>query len=291
MRYEISLEISYEYAFAASGGRHLLRMLPAHIESRQHRISGYVSVNPAQEERTDRFDFFNNAVSEIASHHSHDILTFKMLSQVECFEQFRSFNLSPDLEKLKEEMSQLQNLSNESPLHFIGDTPRVRINNDIKQFALNSLKGGMGCLDIIETIGLKLHEEMTFDPTATTVETPMEDAFKNREGVCQDYTHIMIACLRSIGIPAGYVSGFIRTIPPEGQERLEGADAMHAWVRAWAGTETGWIEYDPTNALFVNTDHIVVAYGRDYDDVAPIKGVLKMFGEQKTTQAVDVVLI
>jgi transglutaminase-like putative cysteine protease len=101
----------------------------------------------------------------------------------------------------------------------------------------------------------------------------------------------MIACLRGIGIPAGYVSGFLRTTPPPGQPRLEGADAMHAWVRAWCGMETGWVEVDPTNALMVANDHIVIARGRDYADVAPVKGVLRTAGSQTTEQAVDVVAL
>jgi transglutaminase-like putative cysteine protease len=117
----------------------------------------------------------------------------------------------------------------------------------------------------------------------------MADAFAARHGVCQDFSHIMIACLREIGVPAGYVSGFLRTEPPEGQPRLEGADAMHAWVAAWCGTQTGWVEFDPTNAIRVSSDHIVVARGRDYSDVAPVKGVLWTAGSQTTKQVVDVI--
>jgi transglutaminase-like putative cysteine protease len=101
----------------------------------------------------------------------------------------------------------------------------------------------------------------------------------------------MIACLRGVGVPAGYVSGFLRTIPPPGEARLEGADAMHAWVRAWCGSETGWVEFDPTNAVVVGTDHILVARGRDYGDVAPVKGVLRTAGAQKIEHAVDVVAV
>ena len=99
----------------------------------------------------------------------------------------------------------------------------------------------------------------------------------------------MIAALRSVGIPAGYVSGFLRTTPPPGQQRLSGADAMHAWVRAWCGPDTGWIEYDPTNAVAAGVDHIVVAYGRDYSDVSPVKGILKAATDQQSRQAVDVI--
>ena len=124
---------------------------------------------------------------------------------------------------------------------------------------------------------------------ATTVATHASDAFKLKRGVCQDFSHVMIAGLRGLGIPAGYVSGFLRTIPPPGKERLEGADAMHAWVRAWCGREVGWIEFDPTNDMLASNDHITVGYGRDYSDVAPIVGVLRTTGSQTGEQAVDVI--
>ncbi len=130
---------------------------------------------------------------------------------------------------------------------------------------------------------------MSYDPDATEVDTPMADAFMARHGVCQDFSHIMISGLRSLGIPAGYVSGFLRTMPPPGKPRLEGADAMHAWVRAWCGADAGWIEYDPTNAISAGQDHIVVARGRDYSDVSPIKGVLRASGRQHTDLSVDVI--
>jgi transglutaminase-like putative cysteine protease len=121
------------------------------------------------------------------------------------------------------------------------------------------------------------------------VDTPATEAFAKQRGVCQDFSHIMIACLRGIGIPAGYVSGFLRTLPPPGKPKLEGADAMHAWVHAWCGDAAGWVEFDPTNDCFVGADHIVVARGRDYSDVAPIKGAMRIAGDQKSRQAVDVI--
>lgn len=291
MLYKISLKIGYEYPQVASGGRHLLCMMPAHIPGRQHLISGYVDVKPGWDERTDRFDFFNNAVTEVASHKDHSTMDFHLKAQVECFVMQNWFDNSPDLGGLKQEIREVKDLSYGSPHHFSASSDLAPFDPDVALFAKETLRDGQTVINIVENLGLKIHEEMDFDPEATTVETPMSEAFANRHGVCQDYTHIMISGLRSLGIPAAYVSGFIRTIPPEGQERLEGADAMHAWVRAWCGPHVGWVEYDPTNAMFVNTDHIVVAYGRDYEDVSPVKGVLKTFGGQKTTQAVDVILL
>ena len=149
----------------------------------------------------------------------------------------------------------------------------------------------MTTLDAVRTICHALHSEMRFDSKATDVDTSPAEAFANRHGVCQDFSHVMIAALRAIGIPARYVSGFLRTIPPKGRPRLEGADAMHAWVSAWCGADTGWIEFDPTNDCTVGTDHITVAYGRDYSDVAPVKGVLRTSGSQTSQHSVDVLPI
>lgn len=289
MLYDVILKISYEYEYAATGGRHLLRLMPAHIEGRQHLITGYLDIKPRPNERTDNYDAFNNAVSHVVYYSDHPEISFNLKARVECLPQNSGLNMSPNLTGLRTELSSINSLAPDSPYHYLGNSPRVTINAAMTAFAYTHTNDQMDAISVVESIGMALHREMTFDPDATTVETSAEEAFEKRTGVCQDYTHIMISCLRGIGIPAGYVSGFIRTIPPEGTERLEGADAMHAWVRAWCGIENGWIEFDPTNAMFINTDHIVVAYGRDYSDIAPVKGVLKTYGEQNTTQAVDII--
>ena len=141
----------------------------------------------------------------------------------------------------------------------------------------------------MQHLGRRLRNDFAYDPDATEVDTPLAKAFDMRAGVCQDFSHIMIAGLRGLGIPAGYVSGFLRTIPPPGKTRLEGADATHAWVRAWCGGQLGWREFDPTNGIFAGNDHITIGYGRDYADIPPIAGVLKTSGAQEAKQAVDVV--
>ena len=167
----------------------------------------------------------------------------------------------------------------------------MRVNGATTAFAKDLINPQMSTLEVVEAISNGLHGAMQFDVDATTVDTSPEEAFARRHGVCQDFSHVMIACLRGVGIPAGYVSGFLRTTPPPGKPRLEGADAMHAWVRAWCGAETGWVEIDPTNALLVGNDHVVIARGRDYSDVAPVKGVLRTAGSQTTEQAVDVIAL
>jgi transglutaminase-like putative cysteine protease len=135
----------------------------------------------------------------------------------------------------------------------------------------------------------RMRRDFIYDSKATDVSTPPAEAFAARRGVCQDFAHIMICGLRGLGLPARYVSGYIRTIPPPGKPRLEGADATHAWVALWCGAEQGWIGLDPTNDLVVQGDHIVLASGRDYSDVAPIDGIILAPGKQTLKVEVDVV--
>nr|WP_155190284.1 transglutaminase family protein [Roseibium denhamense] len=287
--YDITLEIGYEYASPANTGRHTLRLLPANIPGEQRIINGHVSLNPSPNERHDRKDFFGNEVTDVAYRKPHTELQFRVRTRIERTAAPVGFDISPALPDLAKELAGIQSISPLEPVHFLASSPRLPLDPAFAAYSAEKTTPDMSVMKIIEAIGKALHEDMSFDADATTVDTPVLEAFENRHGVCQDYSHIMIACLRCLGIPAGYVSGFLRTIPPEGQPRLEGADAMHAWVRAWCGIEGGWIEYDPTNALRVGQDHIVVGYGRDYGDVAPVKGVMRTAGGQTTHQKVDVV--
>ncbi|MBA5777111.1 transglutaminase family protein [Stappia sp. F7233] len=289
MLYDIGLKILHEYESPASGGRHLLRLMPADLPGEQRLVAGHLNIEPQPAERREGTDFFGNPTVEIAYRFPHDEIRFEVQARVERLAEAPVLNMSPCLGGLVREIGCVRSLGSEAPIHFTGRSDRVRLNAEMTAFARELVGPDMTVVDAVRAIGTGLHEAMRYDPEATTVETTAEEAFRRRHGVCQDYSHIMIACLRGIGIPAGYVSGFLRTIAPEGQARLEGADAMHAWVRAWCGVETGWIEFDPTNSMFVDTDHIVIARGRDYSDVAPVKGVLRSAGRQSTDHSVDVV--
>ena len=174
-----------------------------------------------------------------------------------------------------------------APHHFLAPSDHAGIDAAITAYAHDSLASSV----VATAVDLcnRIHRDFAYDGKATTVQTRASDAFALKRGVCQDFSHIMIAGLRGLGIPAGYVSGFLRTIPPKGKPRLEGADAMHAWVKAWCGRDAGWQEFDPTNGMRASNDHITVGYGRDYSDVAPIVGVLKTTGGQVGEQAVDVI--
>ena len=289
MRYDIGLRITYSYDSPAATGRHLLRVMPAHLPGEQQLITGCLDIEPRVTERSDRTDFFGNGTVEVAHRSAHAEIEFRVRARVERLARAPEFDISPTLDRLAHEIAGQQSLDPASPHHCLGPSARVRLDPALTGYGRDQVHAGMSTLEAVRAIGLALNRDMRFDPEATTVDTPAEEAFANRHGVCQDFTHVMIASLRGLGVPAGYVSGYLRTRPPEGRPRLEGADAMHAWVRAWCGVETGWVEYDPTNALMVGAEHIVIARGRDYSDVAPVKGILRTAGSQTTEQHVDVI--
>jgi len=291
MLYDLKLKISHKYEQLAGIGRHLLRVAPLDIPGRQRVHAYYLDVDPLPFERSDGLDFYGNPVTAISHIVAHEDMSLTLTARVECYPQTEVFNMSPDRSTLARELASITDLTSASPLHFLGVSPRLPVSSAIAEYAAETTADAVTIIDMVTALGLALNHDMKFDSKATTVDTSAEEAFSARKGVCQDFSHIMISGLRSLGIPAGYVSGFLRTEPPPGQPRLEGADAMHAWVRAWCGHEAGWIEYDPTNATLAKTDHIVVGYGRDYSDVGPILGVLRTAGKLSSDQSVDVIAI
>ncbi|MEK1925712.1 MAG: transglutaminase family protein [Rhizobium giardinii] len=289
MLYDINLRITYTYEVPVSGGRHVVRVLPVSLQDRQRLVAGTVTCTPTPEERRDSGDFFGHPSTSILFRKQHEKLVIRMQARVQLEPQPLTADFSPDLAAFPAEIGDVWSLDADSPHHFLGASPRLPEDAAIASYAQAIAKPGMTIRQIATAICDQIHKDFTYDPKATTVDTTPREAFKLKRGVCQDFTHVMITALRSLGIPAGYVSGFLRTIPPPGKERLEGADAMHAWVRFWCGSTTGWMELDPTNNIAAGLDHIVVGHGRDYSDVAPVIGVLKSYGSHKTEQAVDVI--
>lgn len=289
MRYDIGLTIGYRYGAPADRLRTMVRMVPADLPGRQRVLARLLRVDPVPAERHEWRDFFGNAVTVLAFHRPVDALTLTLHAKVDRLATNAGLDLSPDLAGLAADIAARPGLDALAPHHYLGPSVRVWPDAAISAFAAAAAAPGLTTLQTVLALGQALHATMRFDPTATDVQTPASQAFAARSGVCQDFSHIMIAGLRSLGIPAGYVSGFLRTLPPPGQPRLEGADAMHAWVTAWCGPETGWIAYDPTNACLAGQDHIIVAHGRDYADVSPVRGALRTAGDQVSQQAVDVV--
>ncbi len=170
---------------------------------------------------------------------------------------------------------------------FTYNSPFIVTGDDLAEYAAPSFTPGRPILDGAADLTARIFREFVFDSRATTLATPLREVLEKRRGVCQDFAHLQIGCLRSLGLAARYVSGYLRTTPPPGQKRLVGADASHAWVSVFV-PGTGWVDLDPTNNLMVNDHHILLTWGRDYDDVSPIKGVILGGGRHSMSVSVDV---
>ncbi|HZY68314.1 MAG TPA: transglutaminase family protein, partial [Devosia sp.] len=236
-------------------------------------------------------DFFGNLVTTISYGSYHDRLDVRLSARVAVEDEHPPADLSPDLAGLQRELAAQWNLDANSPHHFLAPSPRIELSRPITEYARESIRRTNSVRAAAMDLCNAIHRDFAYDKTSTDVNTTPLDAFNLRKGVCQDFVHVMIAGLRGVGIPAAYVSGFLRTIPPKGKPRLEGADAMHAWVRVWCGLHDGWLEFDPTNAMLAGADHITIGHGRDYADISPIVGVLRTSGGHETKQSVDVIRV
>lgn len=194
----------------------------------------------------------------------------------------------PTLEQIAADARASRDAGPASPASYLFPSPLIPLDRDIAAWCAQELDPSRGALEAAIALACRIQNEFAFDPTATLVDTPPREAFLKRGGVCQDFAQIMISGLRAAGLPAAYASGYLRTLPPPGQPRLVGADATHAWVLLWCGPERGWVGVDPTNGIWMASDHVVVAIGRDYTDIAPIDGIVLGSGAQNMTVSVDV---
>lgn len=289
MQYDIRLTLHYDYDAAVAGGRHLVRVVPRSIDGIQRLVAASLDLSPRPAERSDFQDFFGNAVTSLTFAEPQNTLDIRMTARVRVERPQPGLDVAPNRVRLPAELAATLALDPASPHHFLPSSEHASVNAAITAYAAECDAPGSSVSALAERLCSRINGDFAYDGEATTVATRAADAFRLKRGVCQDFTHVMIAGLRGLGIPAGYVSGYLRTIPPPGRERLEGADAMHAWARVWCGREAGWQEFDPTNAMRAGNDHITAGYGRDYSDVAPIVGILRTSGRSMARQSVDVV--
>ncbi|MFK8253457.1 transglutaminase family protein [Ancylobacter terrae] len=289
MIYEIHQTTAYSYAYPVPVARHVVRMIPVDRPG-QRVIASHFAVTPEPVEWSEASDFFGNRVVNLKIETPHTRFTLRTNARVQVEPvPPPEAALTPPWEVVREAAAGSMDPGPLSPVHHLFPSPAVDLTDAITAWAQASFPPGRpvlaGAIDLMQ----RLHDDFAYDPKATDVSTPPARAFELKRGVCQDFAHIMIAGLRGLGLPAAYVSGFLRTEPPPGKERLQGADATHAWVSVWCGAENGWQGLDPTNALIVGADHVVLAVGRDYSDVAPVGGVLFGSGRQGLSVEVDVV--
>ena len=291
MLYDVRLELHYDYKASVHGDRHLVRVAPISIPNVQRVIASSLSFEPRPEQETTFADYFGNLVTTIAYAGRHDHLDVRLTARAQVEDLASPVDLSPTPDGLRAELLALWSVAPDSPQHFLSASPRIPLDRDITAYARALAATDQSVYAAAMALCLSIHRDFRYDKDATKVDTGPVEAFALKRGVCQDFAHVMISGLRGLGIPAGYVSGFLRTIPPKGKPRLEGADAMHAWVRVWCGKHAGWIEFDPTNAMLAGPDHITIGHGRDYSDISPIVGVLRTSGSHTAKQSVDVVRV
>jgi len=290
MIYDVRQTTTYVYESAVTRARHVLRLLPA-TRDRQRVTAAMLDIDPVPVSRREATDFFHNWRTVVELEEPHETLTVKLAARVSVAAGVPAEpDASPPWESVRAQTYASEDISPVSPVHFIHPSRQVSLDAEIRDYARESFPPGRPVFAGAAELMRRIKNDFVYEPGATTVSTTPSMAFALRRGVCQDFAHIMIAGLRGLGLPAGYVSGFLRTVPRPGAVRLAGADAMHAWVMVWCGA-AGWWGLDPTNALIANEDHVVLAVGRDYADVAPIDGVVLASGRQRLATAVDVIPI
>ncbi len=291
MLYDIRLELHYDYEGSVHSDRHLVRVTPRTIPGVQRVIASALSFDPRPSLEVMHTDFFGNTVVTVGYQGYHEHLDVRLSARVAVDDLHPPADLSPPLEAIARETAAVWSVAPDSPHHFLAASPRIPLDPQITEYAGACVAGAPSVRAAAMALCLAINHDFAYDHAATKVDTTPLEAFHLKSGVCQDFAHVMIAGLRGIGVPAGYVSGLIRTIPAPGRTRLEGADAMHAWVRVWCGRHVGWLEFDPTNAMMAGADHVTIGYGRDYADISPIVGVLRTSGSHETRQSVDVNLV
>jgi len=283
MKYDLLHETTYGYDSPVVLSQQLLHLTPRVVEHQRlawHRIE----VAPSPGETAARHDYFGNPVTHIMLATPHSSLAVSARSSVEVLARKAPAPAGPwelARDRLRDGKTLLE------PMQFLYESPHIEFFRDLAAYAEPSFAKGRDLIEAALDLTRRIHADFTFDPKATSVSTPLREVLAKRRGVCQDYAHFMTGCLRMLGLPARYVSGYILTRPPPGKPRLVGADASHAWVSVWCGGER-WVDLDPTNDMLVGEQHITLGWGRDFSDVTPMRGVILGGGEQELEVRVTV---
>jgi transglutaminase-like putative cysteine protease len=286
--YDVRQSTTYVYASPVAHARHVLRQVPINRDGQRVHVAA-LRIGPEPQRRREGVDFFGNRLTWIDVEAAHPTLTVKLTARVSVDPLVARDPLAtPAWEAIREKTFATREIGPISPAHFVFRSRMVSLDPEIRDYTQQSFAPGRPILDAAIELMHRLNTDMTYEIGATTVTTTPPMSFALRRGVCQDFAHIMISGLRGIGLPAGYVSGYLRSAPPPDATRLQGADAMHAWVLVWCGPQAGWIGLDPTNAMLASDEHIVLALGRDYTDVAPMDGVVVGSGGQRIEVGVSV---
>ena len=290
--YEVTHRTEYNYEADVSDSYGQLHLVPRDLpRQRCHRAQ--VVVDPAPDDYRERLDYFGNRVSYVAIHHPHRELNVTATSLVEVDDRTSGRPSAGDQpwELARDAIRAGQIPDPLDAAQFALDSPLVESSGAFADYAARAFAPGRPLLEAAADLCERIHTDFEYKSGATSVTTPLAEVFAKRKGVCQDFAHVGIACLRSIGLPARYVSGYLETDPPPGREKLKGADGSHAWMSVLA-PEGRWLDLDPTNNRLANNRYVVTAYGRDYGDVPPLSGVIYTVGKTESLRVfVDVVAV
>jgi transglutaminase-like putative cysteine protease len=286
--YRVRHQTIYDYLEPVSVSHHAVRLTPRNLRGQRCRASE-LSVWPLPPfQATSHTDFFGNTVTSFTLPESHSRMSVEAMSELEVDDlPHPVLSDSPAWESVRDSVASDHTPEGLEAYQFVFDSLRVSAKPPLADYARESFPARRPLLEAVLDLTARIHQDFRFDAKATEVTTPVETFFEKRRGVCQDFSHLQIACMRSLGLPARYVSGYLRTLPPIGRPRLVGADASHAWCSAWCAG-FGWVDFDPTNNCLPTDGHITLAWGRDYSDVSPIRGVLLGGAKHSLKVGVDV---
>lgn len=286
LTYRIQHTTNYHYAAPVRICHNLLMLTPrsdAFNEVLSHRIQ----IRPTPPILNRHEDYYGNLIHAFSIEDSHRQLTVTSTGRVRVTTRIVD-EASPSWNDVRQQIASQTDPRWLDACRFAFNSPRIRVSPDYAKYASPSFRQDRDILEAARDLTARIHSDFKYDTKATTVDTPTSVAFGLRKGVCQDFSHIQIACLRSLGLCARYVSGYLRTTPAPGKPRLVGYDQSHAWVSLYCGHDLGWVDFDPTNNCIANNNHIPIAWGRDYTDVTPIRGVFLGGGEHRMEVSVDV---
>lgn len=288
MNYRVVHKTSYEYSAPAGLCHNEARLLPRQM-ARQRCLTSSLSIEPTPVDYQERLDFFGNRVVYFTIQQPHDKLVVTATSELSVTEQQDLLAFGSDIpwETVRDRLREERSTEMLDALQFVLDSPMIVADGEMADYAQDSFNPGRPLLDAVQDLMQRIHKDFTYDPGFTTIATPLSEVIAHRRGVCQDFAHFAIGCLRSQGLAARYVSGYLETVPPPGQQRLVGADESHAWFSVFL-PGSGWLDFDPTNNQLPSERHITVAWGRDFSDVTPLKGVAFGGGEHELKVSVDV---
>jgi transglutaminase-like putative cysteine protease len=287
MIYKIIHRTTCKYRHPVSVGKHVACLKPRSLPH-QKLAQSELLVTPAPATMTERVDYFGNTLYFFTVQEPHKELTVEARSEVRMLEEPSGGLQEPvPWEQAVRTIPKDQSSAGHEAYQFTFESPRIKPRQEFAAYALESFTPGRPVREALLDLTARIHADFRFDSKVTNVRTTTDEVFRKRRGVCQDFAHFQIACLRSINLSARYVSGYLRTHPPPGKPRLIGADVSHAWLSAWC-PGTGWMDLDPTNNVVPTTGHVTVAWGRDYGDVSPLHGLIQGGGAHDLSVSVDV---